>query len=155
MKYGLLLILAVCLLSPAAVWAQAKPYFGGSIGASFYDTELEDVSGDDFKLDGEEFAWKIFGGFRGVRLWAIEGGYVNFGKVQNASVRDLRRSGPTGAGGIARASFIIEDHMLRRYWPPTSKATTSHGDSARRSAWAALVSGRSSSASSWRVTTTS
>ncbi len=87
---------AVCLLSAAAVLAQAKPYIGGSIGASFYDTELEDVSGDDFKLDGEEFAWKIFGGFRGARLWAIEGGYANFGKIQNTVLDKELESKTTG-----------------------------------------------------------
>jgi hypothetical protein len=96
LKYWLLLMIAVCLLSPAAVLAQAKPYIGGCIGASFYDTELEDVKGDDFKLDGNEFAWKIFGGIRAARFWALEGGYVNFGKIQNTVVDTDLESHTTG-----------------------------------------------------------
>jgi hypothetical protein len=70
-------------MSPAVANAQATPYLGASIGASFYDTKLEDVTGNDFKLKGEEFAWKIFGGIRGGNFLALEGDYRNFGKVKN------------------------------------------------------------------------
>ena len=66
MKRIFLMLVAACVLLPASLHAQAKPYIGGSIGASFYDTSIEDVTGDDFKLEGEEFAWKIFGGVRKV-----------------------------------------------------------------------------------------
>lgn len=83
MRFCILIVISACLLTPATAAAQPKGYLGGSIGSSFYDTNLEDVTGDDFKLDGEEFAWKIYGGIRGARFLAVEGGYVNFGKVQN------------------------------------------------------------------------
>ena len=83
MRRIVLPLLAACLLLPALVHAQAKTYIGGSIGASFYDTSIEHVDYDDFKLDGEEFAWKIFGGVRTMTFLSVEGGYVNFGKIQN------------------------------------------------------------------------
>lgn len=83
MKKLLIALLAVGLIAPAVLHAQTKPFIGGSIGASFYSTSVEDVTGDDFKLDGEEFAWKIFGGVRTMKFIGLEGGYVHFGKVQN------------------------------------------------------------------------
>jgi hypothetical protein len=90
MKRLFTLLLAVGLLSPAIANAQAKPYFGGSIGASFYNTSVEDVTGDDFKLEGEDFAWKIFGGIRTMKFLSVEGGYVHLGEVQNTvSLIDL------------------------------------------------------------------
>jgi hypothetical protein len=82
MKRLLLLLLAVGLISPSAAFAQAKPFLGASIGASFYNTSVEDVTGDDFKLDGSEFAWKIFGGARWGKFFAVEGDYRNMGEVQ-------------------------------------------------------------------------
>jgi len=84
MKRLLLLFVTVCMLAPAIVnaQAQAKPYLGGSVGASFYDTSVEDVTGEDFKLEGEEFAWKIFGGVRW-GSFALEGDYRHFGEIQN------------------------------------------------------------------------
>lgn len=79
----IILSLSACLLSPAVVRGQATPYLGASIGASFYDTKLEDVTGNDFKLKDEEFAWKIFAGIRGGSFLALEGDYRDFGRVQN------------------------------------------------------------------------
>jgi hypothetical protein len=78
----ILALLAAGLLLPASLHAQARPYIGGSIGASFHNTSIEDVTGDDFKLDGEEFAWKIFGGIRSMHFLSVEGGYVHFGKIK-------------------------------------------------------------------------
>lgn len=70
------------LLSPAVVSGQATPYVGGSIGASFYRTSLEDATGHEYKLEGEEFAWKIFAGITGGRFFSVEADYRDFGKVQ-------------------------------------------------------------------------
>jgi hypothetical protein len=78
-----IMLLAACLLSPAAALAQAKPYLGASLGAAFHNTSVEDITGEDFKLEGEEFSWKIFGGIRGAQFFAIEGSYVHFGKIEN------------------------------------------------------------------------
>jgi len=90
MKLIALYVLVACLFLPALAHAQVKPYIGGSIGASFWDTSVENVTGDDFKLDGEEFAWKIFGGLRTMNFLSVEGGYARFGKIQNtAGIVDL------------------------------------------------------------------
>jgi hypothetical protein len=96
MKRVFLALLAACVLLPASLLAQAKPYIGGSIGASFYDTSIEDVTGDDFKLDETEFAWKIFGGVRTVKFLSVEGGYVHFGKIQNTIDMQAVESKTTG-----------------------------------------------------------
>jgi hypothetical protein len=90
------IVLAACLLSPASIYAQAKPYLGASIGVSFWDTSVEDVTGEDFKLDGQEFAWKIFGGIRTMSLLSVEGSYVNFGKIQNTTDQTAVESKTTG-----------------------------------------------------------
>ena len=84
MKKLIIALIAVGLVLPATLHAQAaKPYVGASIGASFYDTSVEDVATEDFKLDGEEFAWKIYGGIHTMKFLSLEGGYVHFGKIQN------------------------------------------------------------------------
>jgi hypothetical protein len=83
MRRFLVLLIAVMLLSPVAVMAQANGYLGASLGASFQNTSVQDVSGNNFDLDGEEFAWKIFAGIRAARVLGIEGDYRDFGKVQN------------------------------------------------------------------------
>jgi hypothetical protein len=96
MKHISLLVLAAMVGLPASLHAQAKPYIGASIGASFYDTSIEDVTGDDFKMDGEDFAWKIFGGIRARQFLSAEGGYVHFGEIQNTAAQVDLSSKTTG-----------------------------------------------------------
>jgi hypothetical protein len=126
MKRIFLLLLAVCLLTPASVYAQAKPYIGGSIGASFWDTSIEDVSTGDFKLDGKEFAWKIFGGVRTMKFLSVEGGYVNFGKIQNTEGTVDLESKTTGwdlfaVGNIALGSIDIFGKAGILWWRSDAK----------------------------------
>jgi hypothetical protein len=96
MKKLVIALLAIGILSPAMLHAQVKPFVGASIGASFYDTSVEDVSGDDFKLEGEEFAWKIFGGLTAMKFLGLEGGYVSFGEIQNSDGSVTVESKSTG-----------------------------------------------------------
>ena len=96
MKSLLVLLTTLALLSPAAAMAQASGYLGASLGASFHNTSIEDVSGNNFDLDGEEFAWKIFGGIRAAQFLGIEGDYRDFGKLQNTVANTDLESKRTG-----------------------------------------------------------
>jgi hypothetical protein len=96
MKKLFIALLALGLIAPAVLHAQVKPFVGASIGASFYDTSIEDVSGDDFKLEGEEFAWKIFGGLTAMKFLGLEGGYVYLGETQNSNDSFTAESKTTG-----------------------------------------------------------
>ena len=96
MKKLVIALIAIGFLSPAMLHAQVKPFVGASLGASFYDTSIEDVSGDDFKLEGEEFAWKIFGGLTAMKFLGLEGGYVYLGKTQNSDYSFNVESKTTG-----------------------------------------------------------
>jgi hypothetical protein len=126
MKRAFLLILSIGVLLPATLHAQAKPYIGASIGASFYDTNVEDVSGDDFKLDGEEFAWKIFGGVRTMKFLSVEGGYVDFGKIQDSEGSTALETKTTGwdlfaVGNIALGSIDVFGKAGIMWWRSDAK----------------------------------
>lgn len=56
-------------------------YVGGSLGASFARWEWKDIDEEDFKLDGADVAYKIFGGYKVIPFLSLEGGYRDLGKV--------------------------------------------------------------------------
>jgi len=121
-----LLLLGAVLLSPAVALAQAKPYLGASLGAAFHNTNLEDVTGDDFNLEGEEFSWKIFGGVRGGKFFAVEGGYVNFGKVNNTEDNTDLESKKTGwdlfaVGNLTAGSVDVFGKVGILWWRTEAK----------------------------------
>ena len=76
------LILGCCLIASTAQ-ANQNVYFGGSLGQSFVETEVKDIEGDDFKLNENGFAYKIFAGARLSSQFALEGGYRSMGTVQS------------------------------------------------------------------------
>ncbi|MGD8414048.1 MAG: outer membrane beta-barrel protein [Candidatus Latescibacterota bacterium] len=126
MKRPALLLLFLWLLLPATIYAQARPYIGASIGASFYDTSVEDVSGDDFKLDGNDFAWKVFGGVRTVRFLSAEGGYVDFGKIQDSEGSTALETKTTGwdlfaVGNIALGPIDVFGKAGIMWWRSDAK----------------------------------
>ena len=59
-------------------------YVRGSLGASFTRWEWTDLDEEDFKLDGADFAYKLFGGYKAIPFLAFEGGYRSLGKVTDA-----------------------------------------------------------------------
>jgi len=62
-------------------------YLGGAAGTSFLNHTLsETVDGigiSDFKIDQNNFAYKIFAGFRLNSFLGVEGGYRNTGKAED------------------------------------------------------------------------
>jgi hypothetical protein len=81
MKKSVALVILLVLLFAVTSAQGAGLYLGGSLGASFAKYEWEDLDEDDFKLDGADFAWKIFAGYKVIPFLSFEGGYRNLGKV--------------------------------------------------------------------------
>jgi hypothetical protein len=81
------LLSAICLLIAvtfAASTALAKDegfYVGASVGAVTIEEKISDF--DDIDFDESNFAFKIFGGYQFNGLFALEGGYVDFGSSSN------------------------------------------------------------------------
>lgn len=83
---GGLVSAALYLSAPSAVADENTGfYFGGSVGYSTIEVadqiEFDDEL-DRFKLDDDDFAWKGFVGYQFLPWLAIEGGYVDFGDVE-------------------------------------------------------------------------
>lgn len=62
----------------ASTGAHAGVFLGGSIGQA---TLEEDIAGIGF--EGDDSAWKAFGGFRFMKFFAIEGGFIDFGSIDD------------------------------------------------------------------------
>ncbi len=75
-------ILTVILLFFGSHQAFSQFFFGAGIGNAFINKKITDINGDDFKIDKNSFAYRIFGGFGGKFIGA-EGGYRDLGKVQS------------------------------------------------------------------------
>jgi hypothetical protein len=88
---GLAALVAGFLLAagvPAAFAADNGFYVGGSVGSSLVededDIEFEDEV-EEFDLDDDDIGWKGFVGFQVLPWLAVEGGYVDFGEVEEAT----------------------------------------------------------------------
>lgn len=82
-------ILVLSLLPGAPARAEIGPYVGASVGQSRIELDLQDVGSAGFRVDDEDFAFKIFFGLELPGPIAVEGGYRDLGTV-------------TGEGGIVR-----------------------------------------------------
>ncbi len=70
---------------PAAAKENTGFYFGGSIGYATIEVADQIDLGDEvdrFKLDDDDFGWKAFAGYQFLPWLAVEGGYVDFGNVE-------------------------------------------------------------------------
>ncbi|MGE0624376.1 MAG: outer membrane beta-barrel protein [Pseudomonadales bacterium] len=80
------LMIGALLYTSAAMAKDDGFYIGASVGAASFqekvDIDFEDI--DDF--DESDFAFKIFGGYQFNGLFALEGGYVDFGKPSNSDI---------------------------------------------------------------------
>jgi hypothetical protein len=81
---------AVCLVIGAlgaASAAMAKDeglYVGGSVGSVSFEEDISDL--EDIEFDENDFAFKIFAGYQFNEVFAIEGGYVDFGSPSNDDI---------------------------------------------------------------------
>ena len=92
---GLFIVLGVLCALPTHAEPPKGLLIGGSVGQSFYNTEIEDLDGESFKLNDQDFAYKIFAGYR-FGFVAIEGGYRDLGKVEDKSGEIVFRTKTTG-----------------------------------------------------------
>ncbi len=104
------LFIALFLVGFALTANAQTAYIGGSLGNSFQNHSLLNISGQDFGIKSNAFAWKVFGGV-GWRFIGLEGGYRDFGEVDNVE------SGLTGTsrtrGGDLMAKLTLPVSFLR------------------------------------------
>lgn len=87
MKNSIISLTISILCFSTASYAQL--YIGGSIGNSFINKTITDVGGDDLKIDGNDFGYKVYGGF-GRKFIGVEGGYRAIGKIQTSTPLNLQ-----------------------------------------------------------------
>jgi OmpA-OmpF porin, OOP family len=91
-------IIALALAAPAGVAAQENgPYLGGALGQTRF-TEWCDPG--TTTCDDKDSGWKLFGGYRFNRHFALEGTYVNWGEV-TASVGPVNVAAEQRSYGLA------------------------------------------------------
>lgn len=81
-------------------------FIGASAGNAFINKDLDDVNGDDFNIDENSFAYKIFGGF-GIRFISIEGGWRDLGEVKSESGTVALKSKITGWDVAAKGKLAL------------------------------------------------
>lgn len=79
---------------------------GGSLGTGFTDKTITQISGDDFKFDGRDFAWKAYASVDW-RFLGIEGGYRDFGEIKTSSVDTTLSSRTRGGDLMAKGVFRL------------------------------------------------
>lgn len=97
----LLLILSIVL---TASLGYAQFYVGGGIGNSFYNLKLEDLNGDNFKLNENSLGWKLYAGI-GKDFLRLEGGYRSLGSVTSVE-NGIEWESTTSAWDIAAKGQI-------------------------------------------------
>ena len=88
---------AAAMIVPAAGMAQATGgsdsggYLGGAFGQSTLNDGCNDLSsvfaslgGTSTSCDDKDTGWKLFGGYRVNRNFAVEGSYINWGEISGA-----------------------------------------------------------------------
>ena len=74
-------IALVLLTGLSELMAQEGLYFGGSMGPSFINKKIADVDLQDIKVDGNDLAYKLYGGYKFPAFLAVEAGYRDLGSV--------------------------------------------------------------------------
>jgi OOP family OmpA-OmpF porin len=91
-------IIALALAAPAGVAAQESGgYLGGALGQTRF-TEWCDPG--TTACDDKDRGWKVFGGYRFNRYFALEGSYINWGEV-TASVGAVNVAAEQRSFGLA------------------------------------------------------
>ncbi len=102
---------AILLFVCASSEAYSQFYLGASVGNSFINKDLDDVSGDDFNIDENSFAYKIFGGF-GIRFIGVEGGYRDLGEVKSEPGQTSLKSNISGWDVAAKGKLHLGPIMV-------------------------------------------
>jgi OOP family OmpA-OmpF porin len=97
------ILLILLVVAPSAHGAGL--YVGGSLGASFVKWDWEDVDEEDFKLEGADFAYKLFGGYKVIPFLSVEGGYRDLGKVTDG-IQDVIYAANTNGWDIEAMGIL-------------------------------------------------
>ncbi len=102
-KRVLLIAVLGMMVNSSSLMAQDGLYFGGSIGPSFVNKKITDVDWQDVKIDGNDFAYKVYAGYMFPAFLALEGGYRNLGNISD----DLAEHNSTGWDLNAKANLTL------------------------------------------------
>ena len=73
--------LGMALMAQAGLAQDFGPFVGGSVGTTRYDVCDQLFAAGATYCDDQDTGFKIFGGYKFNRYLAVEGGYVDFGKM--------------------------------------------------------------------------
>jgi len=102
----LILSIAFLILSLSDSNGQLVGRIGGSVGNGFNNKEIQDLSGEDFKIKDSNLAWKIFAATNWKFLGA-EGGYRDFGTVESTNDSGTGKSKSRGGDIYGTGTFKI------------------------------------------------
>jgi opacity protein-like surface antigen len=102
----LILSFAFLLSNPLESNGQLVGRIGGSVGNGFHNKKIQDLSGEDFKINENNLAWKIFAATNWKFLGA-EGGYRDFGTVEKSDDSGAGKSKSRGGDIYGTGTFKI------------------------------------------------
>ena len=97
-------VMLMLLLCVSTAYAKG-PYVGGSIGASFVQWEWSDLDEEDIPVEGADFAYKIFGGYKAIPFLSFEGGYRSLGQVSD-QVNDISYEAKTSGWDVEAMGIL-------------------------------------------------
>ena len=97
-----LMILIMLVLSAKISFAETPWYVGAGVGASNFaqDSTIDETSSGDLDIDSMEIGFSLFGGYQFNERWAVEFGYIDFGKTEDYDPEALALEMPPGSGNI-------------------------------------------------------
>jgi hypothetical protein len=101
-----ILSLAFLILSLSDSNGQLVGRIGGSVGNGFNNKKITDLTGEDFKINENNLAWKIFAATNWKFLGA-EGGYRDFGTVESTDDNGTGKSKSRGGDIYGTGTFKI------------------------------------------------
>ncbi len=102
----LILSIAFLLLGLSNSNGQLVGRIGGSVGNGFNNKKIQDLTGEDFKINENNLAWKIFAATNWKFLGA-EGGYRDFGTVESTNVNGTGKSKSRGGDIYGTGTFKV------------------------------------------------
>jgi hypothetical protein len=105
---GLIVILIALAVTPAM--AKTPWYAGAGIGATNYraGSALDNAGVEGYQLDDWESGFQLFGGYQLNEQWAVEVGYIDFGKGTASSDCALGFNPPGGLPPVCLTTGTID-----------------------------------------------
>ena len=126
------LVAATAGISPLAFAQDTGWYIGGAVGQSEADINRGELAADltaagltntGFTADEKDTGWKLFGGYKFNKYFAVEGAYVDLGKFSASTTVTAVGGVPIAPLGV-RASVETKDGLYISavgIWPVTDK----------------------------------